>query len=250
MPKVSLITTSYNAAPFLAQSIRSGLGQQDFDDYEFIIWDDGSTDNSVEILSEFCDEPRLKAFERPHKGRAQALISAIALSTGEYFGLLDADDLLAPTALAQTASVLDTFPDTGFVYTDYYDLSKDGEPMGLGHRCTIPYTPQRLLVDFMTFHFRLMRREVYEQVGGFDAALDCAQDWDLCLKFSEVSEILHLSAPLYSYRHHGASKSNTQQMEQIDCGRRAVEAALKRRGMPYELEVRLVPQFQLFQKRA
>jgi hypothetical protein len=93
---------------------------------------------------------------------------------------VDSDDILAPTALAQTATVLNRHPETGFVYTDYLNIDRDGKVIGYGHRCDIPYSQEGLLVNFMTFHFRLMRRSVYDRVGDVKASFaSSAYDYDL-----------------------------------------------------------------------
>ncbi|WP_265278363.1 hypothetical protein [Nostoc sp. KVJ3] len=83
-------------------------------------------------------------------------------------GWVDSDDILAPTALEQTISILNNHPKVGLVYTDYQLMDEQGNLHGIGQRCQIPYSKERLLVDFMIFHFRLIRRTVYEQVGGID----------------------------------------------------------------------------------
>jgi GT2 family glycosyltransferase len=97
----------------------------------------------------------------------------------------------------------------------------------------------------MLFHFRLMRRSVYDQVGGIDPTFDRAQDYDLCLKFSEVTDIYHLQNPLYLYRTHAQSVSQQQRVEQILWAKQAIENALHRRGMSddYELNVQISAQY-------
>jgi GT2 family glycosyltransferase len=119
-----------------------------------------------------------------------------------------------------------------------------------GKRCRIPYSKERLLLDFITFHFRLMRRSVYEQVGGIDPTFECAQDYDLCLKLSEVTDVYHLPKVLYSYRTHQQSVSQQQRIEQILWTKTESEHAIVRRGMAeeYELDVQIIGQYQLRRK--
>ena len=165
-------------------------------------------------------------------------------------GVLDSDDKLAQTALADTVAVLDEQPLVGMVYSQYWEMDAQGVVKGIGKRCQIPYAKDRLLVDFMTFYFRLLHRSVYEQVGGFDPAFVCAQDYDLCLKVSEVTQVVHIQKPLYYYRWHGNSVSCQKQLEQIQWSQRAIANALARRNLDdkLELEVRLRPQFLLKRK--
>jgi len=112
------------------------------------------------------------------------------------------DDLLILTALEETAAVLDKDDKAGIIYTKCHVIYEHCAVKGLSKRCQIPYSRDRLLLDFMTFHFRLIRRSVYDEVGGVDTSFMAAQDYDLCLKLSEVTEIKHLDKPLYLYRNH------------------------------------------------
>jgi GT2 family glycosyltransferase len=77
------------------------------------------------------------------------------------------------------------------VYTNHQIIDTQGNSQGCGHRCQIPYPKDRLLVDFMTFHFRLMRRESFEQAGGINPCFEEAVDYDLCLRLSEITTIKH-----------------------------------------------------------
>jgi glycosyltransferase involved in cell wall biosynthesis len=238
-PSVSLIITSYNRSAYLAAAIESVL-KQTYTDFELLLWDDGSTDLSPHIARYYASQdPRVRVKTAPHQGVAPALKAAIAATTGQYLGWVDSDDLLAPTALEQTVAVLNTYPHVGIVYTNYRVMDAQGYDRGLGKRCHIPYSPDKLLVNFMTFHFRLIRRSIYEQVGGIDSSFSYAIDYDLCLKLSEVTGIYHLPQALYFYRTHAHSISTQHRTEQTACARRAVENALIRRGMNerYTLEV-------------
>ena len=95
-----------------------------------------------------------------------------------------------------------------------------------------------------------MRRSVYEQVGGIDPTFECAQDYDLCLKLSEVTDVYHLPKVLYSYRTHQQSVSQQQRIEQILWTKTESEHAIVRRGMAeeYELDVQIIGQYQLRRK--
>jgi glycosyltransferase involved in cell wall biosynthesis len=236
-PLISLILTTHNRAPYLPIALTSIL-HQTYPHFELILWDDGSTDDSISLLQTYTD-PRIRLFTAPHQGRTAALIAAHAQVKGDYIGWVDSDDRLSPTAIAATAAILNHHPHIGMVYTQYRVINEHNQSQGIGTRCQIPYSKHRLLTDFMTFHFRLMRRTVYEQVGGVDARFPCAMDYDLCLKLSEVNEICHLPQPLYDYRIHRQSISQAQQALQATCSQRAIENALQRRGLSdrYALKV-------------
>jgi glycosyltransferase involved in cell wall biosynthesis len=250
MPTISLILTTHNRAQFLPIALNSILAQT-YSDFELILWDDGSTDQTLTILQNYSDS-RIRLFSAPHQGRTDALIAAHAQATGEYIAWVDSDDRLSTTTLANTMAILINHPNLGMVYTDYQVIDEQGQAHGIGSRCKIPYSENRLLTDFMTFHFRLLRHSLYEQVGGVDADLPCAMDYDLCLKLSEVTEIYHLPKCLYDYRSHSQTISQAQRKLQTTCAKRAIENALQRRGMSdrYRLDVQHLDsgkaQFRLF----
>ena len=247
---ISLAITVYNRERYLAAAIESVL-KQTHTNFELLILDDGSTDRSVEIASGYAEQDkRISVVAAPHTGRGPALQNALAATKGKYLCWVDSDDLLHPQALAATAEVLNSQPDVGMVYTDYLVIDEQGQVKGLGSRCQISYSPQRLLVDFMTFHFRLMRRSVYEQTGGIDPEFNAAGDYDLCLRLSEVTQIHHLNKPLYLYRHHRDNISHQSQLEQLHFTALAIQRALQRRCLTdtLELEVKVYPRFILRRK--
>jgi glycosyltransferase involved in cell wall biosynthesis len=246
-PPISLVITVYNRARYLAAAIDSILAQT-YPHFELLIWDDGSSDTSVEIARTYvAADQRVRVIAASHQGRGIALFKAIAATTGKYFGWVDSDDLLAPSALAQTVAVLEGFPYVGMVYTDHWVMDEQGKVKGLGKRCHIPYSPERLLIDFMTFHFRLLRREVYEAAGGINPELEYVEDYDLCLRLSEITQIERVRKPLYYYRVHPMSISTTRQLQQIERSQIAIDRALKRRGLSnrYELDVRVLAKYRL-----
>ncbi|MEO1592345.1 MAG: TIGR03032 family protein, partial [Cyanobacteria bacterium J06632_22] len=239
LPKVSLVMTVYNAEAYLPEALDSLLAQT-FPEWELILWDDGSTDGSVAIAQDYAQQDsRIRFHQGGHLGRGPALIKAHALTQGEYVGWLDADDRLAPTALAETVAVLDQQPDYGMVYTNHIDMDAAGQTQGLGYRCQLPYHPQRLLIDMLTFHLRLLRQSIFDALGGIRPEFAPAEDYDLSLRVSEVTSIYHLERPLYFYRHTPTGLSQQNHRVQQHCSEQAVNDALARRGLSqaYELFV-------------
>lgn len=239
MTPVDLVITSYNRDRYLAAAIQSVLAQT-YPHFELLIWDDGSTDRSVAIAQAYAQQdPRIRVIAAQHQGLSMSLSQAIASTTHHpYLGWVDSDDQLAPTALAETVAILDAQPQTGMVYTDYRIIDAEGNLRGNGRHCQIPYSPQRLLVEFMTFHFRLLRRSLYEQVGGIDPTFERAEDYDLCLRFSEVTDIVHLPRPLYFYRQHEGNVTHDD-LEMLRWTHRASTQALERRGLADRYEIRV-----------
>ncbi|WP_017660949.1 glycosyltransferase [Baaleninema simplex] len=239
-PNISIVINSYNQSHYLKPAIESVLAQT-YKDFELLIWDDGSTDDSVAVAREFAvTDSRIRVVAASHQGRGKALKAAIEATRGQYLAWVDRDDLLATTALEQTAAVLETHPHIGMVYTDYLDIDEAGNILQKGDRCRIPYSRDRLLTDFVTFHFRLLRRDTFDRAGGIDPAFEYAEDYDLCLRLSEITEIYHLPQPLYFYRLHRENTSRRHQTLQIARSKKAVENALERRHLSDTLKLDVV----------
>ncbi|HEY9877326.1 MAG TPA: CHAT domain-containing protein [Leptolyngbyaceae cyanobacterium] len=237
---VSLVITTYNRQQYLGAAIASILAQT-YRDFELLIWDDGSCDRTLEIAQAYaCKDSRIRVVAAEHQGRVPSLKAAIAQTQGCYLGWVDDDDLLAPTALAQTVATLDSHSHVGWVYTDYVDIDAHNQILGYGKQCRIPYSPTRMLVDFMTFHFRLIRRLAFEQVGGLEGAPEHCEDYDLSLKLSEVASVYHLQRPLYFYRRHTTNDSVIYSALQRQRAQRTVERAIQRRGLNDQVELKVI----------
>lgn len=248
---ISLVMTVYNRQHYLPQALDSILAQT-YPHWQLTLWDDGSTDASPDLARAYAKlDARIQFIAAPHTGRIRALHSAIAVNHSPYIAFIDSDDLLELDALAKTVQILDPNPDIGMVYSNYLTIDQKNRVKGIGHRCQIPYSKNRLLIDFMTFHFRLIRREIYDRVGGIDLDFHSAEDYDLCLKVSEVTEIYHLQESLYYYREHPDSISQSGLQEQTEFAAKAVRNALVRRGLTdrYQLYVSTVGQFKIKKRR-
>ena len=222
----------------MAKAIESVLGQTR-PDFEFIIWDDASNDGSFAMAQAYAaSDPRIRLFRsRRTLGVGGALAAAHKKARGRYIGYVDQDDWIAPTALEETAAVLDANRRVGLVYTDYYDVCDDS--MKLGSRTAMPFSPENMLVWFMAFHFRLLRRRTFLRAGGIRANFAHSADYDLCLRMSEVTEVAHLPRPLYYYRVHPGSASVRELSRARDTTARAVRDALRRRGLDKKLRLRV-----------
>ncbi len=250
LPLVSIVITVYNRENYLPKAIESILTQT-YSNFELLIWDDGSTDKSLTIAHHYAQQDdRIRVIAAPHQGRGISIASACAEAKGEYLGLVDSDDLLGQTAIEETVQILEAQPKIGMVYTDYILIDKTAKYLGVGETCKIPYDREKLLTTFMVFHFRLKRRGVYESVGGFDPDFKYAQDYDLCLKISEVAEIYHLPQVRYYYRQHEDAISTENRIEQLLHSKRAIQNAMTRRGMDdeYGLEFKFFANCTIFKK--
>lgn len=123
---ISIIITAYNRENYLSQAIASVLAQT-YRDFELLMWDDGSSDRSLEIAHNYAKRDcRIRVVVAEHQGTAAALKAATVKTSGTYLGWVDSDDLLAPTALAETVRILDKYPKIGMVYTDYFLIDESG----------------------------------------------------------------------------------------------------------------------------
>ena len=228
--KVSIVTTVFNHERYLREAMHSVIFQN-FKDLEYLLWDDGSTDNSAILAYDvFFHHPQVHVIEAPHLGRIGALRAACSLARGEYIGLVDADDILGKDALPACARFLDEHPEAGLVYSDHEIIDAEGRNQGKGLRCLMTYSREAELQFFLTHHFRLMRRSAFEDVGGFNPEYPAALDYEFCLRFSEKYEIARLPETHYYYRHHDNRMSVRDRDIQVGCARRAVLEARARRS--------------------
>ena len=251
MPRVSIVIPAYNRKQYVGIAIRSVLDQT-YRDLELVVVDDGSTDGTLAIAEQFAtedDRVRLLALkvdrnEETERGAAHALKAGYELARGEYIGQVDSDDWLDRQAIERMVAVLDDDTGCGMVYSNYIDVDENGKQLRPGWRCSYNYSAEKLLSVFMTFHFRLMRRSVYEQVCGIDLMFDRMEDYDLCLRISEITRISHLSDFLYFYRNHEEMTHQKNPLQIVLLANNAIEAALRRRGMDktHRLKVRFNPQ--------
>ena len=246
-PRVSIVIAVYNREKYLGIAVDSVL-RQTYQDWELIISDDGSIDGTLDIAQQFAlEDDRIQVLTAEHKGAVHALIAGFDVARGEFIGQLDSDDLIEPPALELTVKALDEHPNWGMVYTNYRDIDEQGQLTRVGWRCSIPYSSHTLLTAFMTFHFRLIRKQLYQEVGGFDPNFDRIEDYELCMRLSEMTEIGKIDEFLYQYRFHPDSLKNTARLEVILLAQKVSELALERRGLSdtYRLKVEYNPRLSL-----
>ena len=229
---VSIATPVYNTARFLPAALDSLLAQ-DHRHWEGLLWDDGSSDGSGEIAAEYARrDPRFRLLGNGrNNGVGVALSSALAQASGQYLCVLDSDDLLEADALSSMLAFMRAQPQLGMAYSQYVEIDEDGKLLRPGQRCRMPYSPQNLLAQFMTYQFRLLRADAYRAVGGYDPAMAVSPDYDLCLRMSERHPVAHLAKPLYRYRIRRDSISQGGRLRQIRASFDAAQRALRRRGM-------------------
>lgn len=211
-PKVSIIMSVYNGEPYLSESIFSILSQT-FTDYEFIIIDDGSTDNSLNIIKSFND-PRIKLLiNKKNIGLTDSLNRGIFCSDGEYIARQDADDISMPKRIEKQVKYLDNHSDVALLGTSYYTIDKNSFVMEMRH---VHVNPAEDILNHNTFiHGSVMfRRCIIKYVGKYNTYFKYAQDYEFWRRISKLYKVANLSDPLYQLRYIKTSVTAKNYMEQ------------------------------------
>ena len=216
MPKVSVIIAAYNLMAYLPETINNLL-QQTFTDFEVIVVNDGSTDNTAEWVAQISD-PRVQLISQENQGLAGASNTGIENSRGEYITFLDADDLWESTKLAKQVEVLDFCPDVGIVYTWVTYMSDRGKSTGRIVKTSAEGYIWQQLIEVNQIEcgsVAMIRRSCFEEVGLFDTNLKSyVQDWDMWLRLARHYQFKVIREPLVYYRQRMSSGSrNLKQME-------------------------------------
>jgi hypothetical protein len=210
-PLVSVLMPVYNGAPWLAEAIDSVLGQS-FADFELIIINDGSKDNSGEIVKAYKD-PRIQYHEQKNRGLAGTLNRAIELSRGKYLARQDQDDVSRPNRFQRQIDYLDQHPDCGLVGT-WAEIWVDGRPTGRTHRhpTESALIKVELLFNNPFVHSSVMiRKSCLESVGVYsvDPARQPPEDYELWSRIARKHEVANIPELLLMYREVGTSMSRS-----------------------------------------
>jgi hypothetical protein len=211
-PTISVVMPVYNSAEFLAESIESILAQS-YNDFEFIILDDGSTDQSWEIIQDYASKDiRIKTHQNDcNKGIFFTRNLGLDKSTGKYIGVMDADDISLPDRFTKQFAFLDSHPDIDVLGGQ---IIKFGQAAQSGKKSNYPLTPGGvrwgLVSGCQLAHSTVMMRSHLFSVEGFQyREFKVAQDYDLWTRLSPGHNIANLSDVLVQYRVHQSSISGT-----------------------------------------
>lgn len=220
-PKISVVMSVYNGERYLRQSVESIL-KQTFDDFEFIIIDDGSTDNASGILEEYQkSDSRIRLLRQENMGLTRSLNRGINLAKGEYIARMDSDDISTPERLAKEVGFLDE--NTEFVLVgSWADVIDDGGASKIVWKS--PHYPAsdlmcrwRLLFNNCFMHSSVMfRREAVLKLGGYDENLRQGQDYDLWVKMAAAGKIANLPLMLTKLRKFHADNIGSRYEKETD----------------------------------
>lgn len=218
-PRVSVVITCYNYAHYLSQSIDSVLSQT-CQDYEIIVVNDGSTDNTDEIISRFLSDPRVQYISQANIGQAKAKNVGIKHSRGEYIAFLDADDYWHREKLQKQLPLFSN-EKVGVVYSKTQHVDESGKYLNSkpSRRFLKPkagFVYKNFLFDnFVPFSSSIVRKACLEACGIFDESLSMGIDWDLWLRISTQYEFCYVNEALLFYRigHSGQMSHNIEERQ-------------------------------------
>ena len=215
MPTVSIIIPAYNQGHYLGAALRSVLSQT-FHDYEAIVVDDGSTDDTPQVAGAFTD-PRIRYARQDNRGLSGARNAGIRQATGEFISFLDSDDLFLPEKLALMVEALRAQPRYGMVAGQAIIIDEHGHPTGKRFTTMLPEDGAQLLL-WNPLHVGsvLVRRVWLDRAGLFDETLRSYEDWDMWLRLARAGcRFGWVDQPVSLYRfHRGQMTRNGEQMTQ------------------------------------
>ena len=194
-PLVTVYVTNFNYANYIEQSIESVLAQT-YKNFELIIIDDGSTDNSREIINCYIEKTNIRVIFQENKGLIASNNIAVRAAQGKYIMRLDADDYLDDNALLVLVNAIEKSDDIALIFPDYYYVDADGQVTGQERRHD--FQAQVTLLDQPAHGAcTLIRRNCLLEVGGYSPEFTCQDGWDLWLKLTESYSVGNVNLPLF-----------------------------------------------------
>ncbi|MGN7613609.1 glycosyltransferase family 2 protein [Magnetococcales bacterium HHB-1] len=208
LPKISIVTPSYNQAAFIEKTLCSVL-EQDYPDLEYIVMDGGSTDGSVEIIEKYADRLAYWISEKD-RGQSHAINKGWQRATGEIFAYLNTDDTLLPGALKRIGEAFLAHPEAVCCFGDCDVLSSEqylytAKTHATGFRRLAMFGQVRYLQQPASF----FRGETVRQIGYVNESLHLAMDYDLFLRLAAQGPFVSLSVPVATALLHTDAKTFT-----------------------------------------
>ncbi|WP_082890674.1 glycosyltransferase [Eikenella longinqua] len=209
-PLISIIIPCYNTADYLPETLNS-LEAQEFQNFEIIAIDDGSTDNTLEILKTYAlKNDKLTVLTQENTYCVKARINAIKHARGKYLVCLDSDDIISPTYLSECVQEAEKDLSLSIVYTDAVLFGSKNKPWKL---------PDFSLSSFLLTNYiyitALIRKSHYDDIGGFDEKMTLFEDWELFISLiKNGGKVKKISKPLFYYRQREDESSVTNMATQ------------------------------------
>ena len=239
-PLLSIVVPAYRTPEEFLEQMMDSLLAQSYENWELCIANGSPEDDRMQkVLREYTKKDsriRVKNLEE-NLGIAGNTNAALAMASGEFVGLLDHDDLLAPNALYEVADRIVADEQTDVLYTDEDKVTTDLKEHFQPH-FKPDFSIDLLRSNNYICHFFVVRRTLLEKTGGFRREFDGAQDYDFIFRCTEAAgKICHIPEILYHWRTHEASTADNPQSKlyAFEAGKRAIEENLKRRGLQGEV---------------
>jgi glycosyltransferase involved in cell wall biosynthesis len=202
-PRVSIVMTVYNHEELVGEAIQSVLAQS-FKDYEFIIINDGSTDNTDQVLARYQDQERIIIKNIEHVGRARALNIAFNITIGEYISIIDSDDIYLPAKLERQVDYLDRHPRVAMVGTNSIEHDLVNNKKYLNFSPNKDDDIKKLLLYDTAYPFPavMTRKRILKEVGFCDEQMKSKIDFDLFGRIATKGKVANIPEILVIIRRH------------------------------------------------
>ncbi|MBN47224.1 MULTISPECIES: glycosyltransferase [unclassified Methylophaga] len=233
--RISVVMTVYNGSTYLREAVESILNQT-YKNYEFIIIDDGSIDNSSEIIKEYAqNDKRIKLISRPNKGIAETLNEGVTIASGKYIAIMDQDDISLSNRFENQVNFLDKNPDYVAVGTFPELIGPEGDRISClfqitGHE-NIDNEHMKGKGGAIMHSSVMIRKESLMKISGYKKEYNQAADFDMFLRLAEIGKLENISEVCFLHRVHPDSAGNSARAQQQSNAFKAVFAACERRNI-------------------
>lgn len=216
--KISIITASYNYERYISDTINSVLNQ-DYTDWELIVVDDGSSDNSVEIIKEFCKkDERIKLYQHENgknKGLKETLLLGIEKAQGDWIAFLESDDIFTPDNLSKKVEIVNKYPKVKLVFNKVEFLTEEKRSQQqifekTQEKLSKKTYPRNMFKDFfinnqiLTFSCTMVESKVLKSAD-FNSPVDSLLDWWLWINLAYKNDFYYINKELTKWRLHSES---------------------------------------------
>lgn len=204
--KFTICITAYNYGQYISEAIKSVI-EQTYEDWELLIIDDGSSDNTQEVVDSYLKHPKIKYLKQRNRGLPGARNTGIFHAAGDFFVPLDADDKIAPEYLESIAEEIKDHPDADIVYTDMQHYGDRQDTV----RLTAPINKETFRAFNPIAYCVAIRLSILKEVGGYNPKFRLGwEDYSLSIElFLSGAHFYHVAIPLFFYHRHGTSMIDT-----------------------------------------
>ncbi|PMH45951.1 hypothetical protein BCU68_09150 [Vibrio sp. 10N.286.49.B3] len=247
--KVSIIVAAYNASKYIVETILSVMGQS-YDNWELIIINDGSTDNTAEIVSQYTNDKRIILVTQKNTGAVIARNNGFLVSSGEYIIILDADDTLLSDKVELQVNILDSADDVGVVYGDTWHCDEFLNKVSLesekfpGQQASGNVFEKIINGNLFAVHAAMFRRSLIDRSNIHIVDEYQIADWELWVRLSEKTNFLYLNSPVCLYRLHASMSARTDDNSTQIRQRLGVANVIRKKQKYFELNEKLKSTFE------